>query len=396
MSATQSASALAGLASLFLVLTSSPAAGFAAVSPLSQALVVVSSQNRWSSALHAAYGVNPSHVPEDQYPQLLHSASLCAHSESCSIELAEAYLREIVHIQSGCAAGTLSGDKVCEGVGMVCEVVADLRDKIESGKRGVKQEVRLVHHFVYLISSLDSIFVLASSSSLIIFCFPQRLLFISSIAEHHFIAFRPFHFIFFAFFDDRTFWDRRQEEFENLITVSLHPTNGLSPTAAWTRSPIKPAYLAFAALYTVVMISSLHSDNVDGGAAIPSVLSGVAPFAAQEVWWAIRDGYIGDLTEHWLRNGGLVVIGNASSSAAAAASSSGNFWMGLTPQEVWWAIRDGYAADALFASNNGDGSEIISIEPMRPQEVWWAIRDGYATDILKLWWRNGGNVIRLW
>lgn len=79
------------------------------------------------------------HATEDMYPQLLNSASLCAHSDTCSIESAESYLREIVHIQSGCAAGTLSGSATCNDVLSVSEVVADLREKIGEG---AKREVR--------------------------------------------------------------------------------------------------------------------------------------------------------------------------------------------------------------------------------------------------------------
>jgi hypothetical protein len=78
-------------------------------------------------------------ITEDAYPQLLSSAALCANSDSCSVESAQLYLREIVHVQSGCAAGTLSGDAVCGDVQGVSAVVADLRRKIGEG---AKEEVR--------------------------------------------------------------------------------------------------------------------------------------------------------------------------------------------------------------------------------------------------------------
>jgi len=74
--------------------------------------------------------------PEQLYPQLLNSASLCANSESCSIESAELYLREIIHVQAGCAAGTTmaaGNEEVCNDVGRTSEVVAGLREKIRRG-----------------------------------------------------------------------------------------------------------------------------------------------------------------------------------------------------------------------------------------------------------------------
>ena len=62
--------------------------------------------------------------------QLLNSASLCANSESCSIESAELYLREILHIQTTCAA---EEEIICADVGRTSEVVAGLREKIRRG-----------------------------------------------------------------------------------------------------------------------------------------------------------------------------------------------------------------------------------------------------------------------
>lgn len=239
-----------------------------------------------------------SSVTEDMYPQLLDKASLCAHSDTCSIESAELYLREIVHVQSGCAAGTLSGESVCEDILGVSAVVADLREKIGVG---AEREVR-------------------------------------------------------------TFWNRRQGELESLATASA---NGNSLTA-----PLKPAYLALAALYTIALISILTPATMDANA------GGVAPFTGQEIWWAIRDGYVGDLASHMFHNGGLVV-----SDASSAAASS------LSPQELFWSIRDGYFSTTLLSSGAEGGVESV---PFTPQEVWWAVQNGYASDMVGHWFRNGG------
>ncbi|KAL7485252.1 hypothetical protein ACHAW6_010852 [Cyclotella cf. meneghiniana] len=207
-------------------------------------------------------------ITEDQYPRFLSSASLCANSDSCSIDAAESYLREIVRIESACVAGTVSGDSICKDVGRVSEVVAGLREKI---RRGAKQEIK-------------------------------------------------------------TFWQQRQEEFQNLVSSSIdHRSNDMSPLAAFTQAPIKPAYLAIAALYTMAVISLFQPAEMD-----PGTLSGVVPFTTQEVWWAIRDGYVVDLMSAWLKNGGLVL-----SDEIVAASS-------LMPREVWWSIRDGYSSNLLF------------------------------------------------
>ncbi|KAL3802230.1 hypothetical protein HJC23_001774 [Cyclotella cryptica] len=207
-------------------------------------------------------------VTEDQYPRFLSSAALCANSDSCSIDTAESYLREIVRIESACAAGTMSGDSICKDVGKVSEVVAGLREKI---RQGAKQEVK-------------------------------------------------------------TFWQQRQDEFQNLVSSSIDSqSNNMTPVAALTQAPIKPAYLAIAALYAVLVVSLFQTANTD-----PGTLSRVVPFTTQEVWWAIRDGYVVDLMSAWLKNGGLVI------SDDFLGTSS------LMPQEVWWSIRDGYSSNLFF------------------------------------------------
>lgn len=118
---------------------------------------------------------------------------------------------------------------------------------------------------------------------------------------------------------------------------------------------------------------------------VNTAVGGVVPFTSQEVWWAIRDGYIGDLAEHLFRNGGLVV-GDTTANAAAAVGS-------LTPQEVWWSIRDGYVDNTLFSSPTvglGDEAGVGGVVPFKPQEMYWAVRDGYVGDLIGHWFRNGG------
>lgn len=294
------------VACLLATTAPAPAVGFA---PLSSTTQSQRQRTATTSTTTCALQMSStSHATEDMYPQLLNKASLCAHSDTCSIESAELYLREIVHVQSGCAAGTLSGHAVCEDVQSVSEVVADLREKIGVG---AEREVR-------------------------------------------------------------TFWDQRTGELDALATASLDG----STTGALT-APLKPAYLALAALYTIAIISMVQPATMDVN------LGGVAPFTAQEVWWAIRDGYAGDLASHMFHNGGLVVSDAMSNTVGAAASSA----MSLSPQELFWSIRDGYASDTLFS---GGGVESV---PFTPQEVLWAVQNGYAGDMVGHWFRNGGLVV---
>jgi hypothetical protein len=66
---------------------------------------------------------------------MMMKAEACAHSDSCSIDDAEQYLKEILHIQSNCASGTLSSQQICEDVTFPAEVVAHLRAKLDAERR---------------------------------------------------------------------------------------------------------------------------------------------------------------------------------------------------------------------------------------------------------------------
>ena len=42
---------------------------------------------------------------------------------------------------------------------------------------------------------------------------------------------------------------------------------------------------------------------------------------------------------------------------------------------------------------NGEGvvdGVVDAVVPIKPQEVYWAVRDGYAADLVGHWWHNGG------
>jgi hypothetical protein len=68
---------------------------------------------------------------EDDAMVMMMNANTCAHSDTCSIEEAEQYLNEMLHIQSNCVSGTLQSDMICDDIEFPVEVIAGLRDKIQ-------------------------------------------------------------------------------------------------------------------------------------------------------------------------------------------------------------------------------------------------------------------------
>lgn len=75
----------------------------------------------------------PASLLEDDdlyFRQMLSKARECAYSDTASALDAQRFLSEILHLESGCVSGNLSGD-VCENVDDVADIVAHLRVKAD-------------------------------------------------------------------------------------------------------------------------------------------------------------------------------------------------------------------------------------------------------------------------
>jgi len=166
--------------------------------------------------------------PEGEAVFVMAKASECASSDSCSIEEAEFLLKEVIHLQSGCAVGNIKNYDICENIAIPNEIVAGLRHKIE--------------------------------------------------------------------------------------TSAKTPANALN-----IKSMMSPVFVS---MFTIYMLSSIAAINHQPG---------VDTFTSQEIWWAVRDGYLGDLISQFVKNGGLSSIDVSSS---AGVPFTGEEWM--------WSIRDNY------------------------------------------------------
>jgi hypothetical protein len=62
----------------------------------------------------------------------------CAFSDEGSADEARSFLHQILHVQSGCVSGVLSGHDLCENQDDVAEIVAHLRQKAESGAAALR------------------------------------------------------------------------------------------------------------------------------------------------------------------------------------------------------------------------------------------------------------------
>ena len=182
----------------------------------------------------------------------------------------------------------------------------------------------------------------------------------------------------------------------NKISTSSSSTDNIA--AAHRRAendvPLPPLSAVMTAAAIVVaaelMTLLIHSNSnmAAGGAA--------SPITIQEMYWAIRDGYVGDVMTHVFHNGGLLVTNDAYNIVVDTTSSilSTTATSSLTPQELYWSVRDGYVSDTLLASSRGIGDSSGSgVVPFTPREVYWAIRNGYVNDLTLHLFRNGGLLV---
>jgi hypothetical protein len=69
---------------------------------------------------------------------MMTKARECAFSDTSSAAEARNFLHEILHVQSGCVSGVVSGHDLCENQDEVAEIVAHLRQKVESGDAALR------------------------------------------------------------------------------------------------------------------------------------------------------------------------------------------------------------------------------------------------------------------
>ena len=346
------------------------------------------------------------HDNANNYPQLLlDNASACALSDSCSIEYAEMYLREIFRVQVGCAVldmedrlpATTTSSSSSTATATNAAIAATTTT---TGRRMIEEECNIdnLHAIGEIVAKLkDKI-------------------------RHHGEAVMEV--------DGKNaitaFWNQRQVELETLAASTSVDAAASSSTSSIFAAPIKPAYLAIAALYTIAIIRAFHPPSTVETTATTTAAV-VVPFTFQEIWYAIRDGYIDTLIGHWFHNGGLLIgggggsnvngvvgggddyatllVSSMSSTSTTATTPSASSSFVLSPQEVFWSIRDGYVDDTLFSSSSSSSSSVLpsllsymessiirdaTTAPFSPQEVWWAIQDGYVADMVGHWFRNGG------
>lgn len=223
---------------------------------------------------------------EEEALFLMAKANACAHSETCSIDEAEAYLEEIIHIQSGCVTGSFASEQVCENIDFPNEVISALRQKIESSAKTptAALNVRSMMSPIFL-----TMFMIYLSSSII------------SMNQH-----QPGVDTFTA---QEVWWSIRDGYAPTMFAQFLK--NGGLASVENTDTVVLPFTPAewWWATRDGYLGNMIGASMKNGGLEMSMVELGdtpiTTPFLAEEWGHAVKDGYLGDMISHYMRNGGL-------------------------------------------------------------------------------------------
>lgn len=228
---------------------------------------------------------------EDEAMMMMMKANTCANSETCSIEEANEYLNEMLHIQSNCATGTLSSDLICNDISFPTEVIAGLRDKIQNQVELSNQgsAFKIGWNPVFL-----TVLALYTSSGVL------------SLAHNNPDTFTMEEWMYAlkgGYLDDMV---SQYLKYGGLspITTATSETNSLVvpfTLQEWYWS-IRDGYF-----------TSMMSENMNHGGFLSIVEEGTnpedmvltTPLTSQEWSTAIKDGYLTNMIDHYMRNGGL-------------------------------------------------------------------------------------------
>lgn len=237
---------------------------------------------------------------EDEAMYLMMKARVCANSETCSIDEAEEYLNEILHIQSDCVTGTLESEKICHDVSLSTEVIAALRNKITNQVQASNPARPFPFGLNPVFLSLVALYIASGILSL-----P------AANSENTFTA-------------QEWIYAARDGYLPNMVSQYFQH-GGLAPI--------------------------LEDSPSSASASASTAATAVVPFTFQEWTWAIRDGYLGDMLSAYSKNGGLEMDLDSATAAAAATTTP----LPFEADEWSYAVRDGYLTDMIqhYMRNGG-------------------------------------------
>lgn len=207
-------------------------------------------------------------------------ANACAHSDSCSIDEAENYLNEVMHLQSDCVTGSLESSQICDDVLYPSEVIGALRKKIEDGPKSL--------------AAANLLNPAALSFAAVYLAVGVYILQAQNPGVEPFTA-------------QEWGWSIRDGYFGDMVMQSLRH-GGLLSVDEISVTPFTPQewWWALRDGYLPEMLSQFSKNGglaAVADASLDDTL--ISPFTAEEWQMAVKDGYVSDMISHYMRHGGL-------------------------------------------------------------------------------------------
>lgn len=217
---------------------------------------------------------------EDDAMYMMMKASACAHSDACSIDEAENYLNEVLHLQSDCVSGSLTSHQICDDVIFPAEVIGALRNKIERGQSSLGHQLN------------PTPYLLTAAAAYI-------------LAGLHVLSQNPGVEPFTA---QEYLWSIRDGYFGEMVMQTVQH-GGLQPVEDTSILLFTPQEwwwsLRDGYLFEMIEQSAKNGGLVVDASSAGNVDLGNNPFLPEEWGMAVRDGYLSDMISHYMRHGGL-------------------------------------------------------------------------------------------
>jgi len=250
----------------------------------------------------------------------MQSAQECAYEDTCSLEEAKKSFDNVMRIQSKCASGAINS-VVCENAATAAELVALLREKIETKMSAMKSVSNVSTVSLAAIMCLSA-FVVAGTGQVAL--------------NPDVIPFTPQEWMWAA--RDGYLPTMLQHYFQD---GGLATVDHFNPET--TPFTLQELWWSIKGGYLTTMTDHFFQH---GGLATSSSYQPEATFLTQQEWyWSIRDGYFGEIAKQNFQHGGL---------STTLLDSQATGTVPMTPKEIQMALQGGYIND-LFSHNFRNG-----------------------------------------
>jgi len=237
---------------------------------------------------------------------LMSRASVCASSDTCSLEENQSYLDAILIAQIDCIGGAMasSNSALCENVDVVVDVVANLRQKIEVQRRAiapVKATVHLVNLVmgVYVVSTIMHGFAAVPNVPVDAPMFSSFDTFTEGAVNSRGVT---------TISAQEWFWAIRDGYYPSLFSEWMKTGGLVVDMSGFDEKVVAFTPQEWAWSLQNGSFGNILKENMRyGGLVVDSSFDteGMTPMNAQDVMWSVQGGYLGTAMQHFFRTGGV-------------------------------------------------------------------------------------------